>query len=330
MSALDTVPMPSIDQQRKTAVSTFENTPSGLKQKGGDPKHVDYINKLLSSQQRISQIGRQPVTIVNLNPYTLMVCHPLFDGITVKAVKAGDEFSALVIKDVKYEVDTGLDHNHSPIEHWPIALAEEFINQYRDKGGVFLLKGNLEDNPELANTAEFKAKHAAALDQLYIHAFQMKVSADAEWNRPNRSGRSNIHAQHRMLARILFDAKKIAKLPDWEDALIATDDIQPDCPSCKSELKKGAYMCGTCGRISDPIAAFKDGRISETDVCLERLTRAEVIALGVSAFVAETSDEGPARLKAGKAKPLSQFEINQMAAQAAETKKAEKAAGKAN
>lgn len=316
--------MPSIDVQRKTAVSTFENTPSGLKNKSNDAKQVDFINKLVSSQARIAQIGQQPVTIINLNPYTLMVCHPLFDGLTVQAIKDGNEFSALVIKDVKYEVDTGLDHNHTPIEFWPISLANEFENQYRDKGGVFFLKGDIEKNPELANTSEFKAKYAAALEQLYIYAFKMKVSADAEWNRPNRSGRSNIHAQHRMMVRILYRAKKIAKLPDWEDALIASDDIMPDCPSCKSELKRGAYMCGTCGRISDPIAAFKDGRITENDVCLERLTRAQVESLGVSAFVAETSDEAPARLKAGEPKPLSVFEHKQILARENEEKRSAK------
>lgn len=329
MPTLEALPMPSLEQQRKSATAVFEVAKGELKTKGNDPKQVDYINKLLSSQQRIAQIGEQPVTIVNLNPYRLMVMGPLFDGIIVEAIKEGDEFSALVIKDVKYEVDTGLDHNHSPIEYWPVQIADEFLNQYRDKGGVFTVKGDLSKNPELRNTAEFRKKFAEATESLYQYAFKMKQAGDTEWARPNRSGRTNVHAQHRMMAQILFKAKRIAKLPEWMDTLIAPENVMPDCPSCKAELKQGAYMCGSCGRISDPIAAFKDNRITEHDVCLERLTRAQVEALGVSAFVAETADEAPARLKAGKAKPLSLFERNQIKAQEEEAKRAAKSAEKA-
>lgn len=329
MPTLEALPMPSLEVQRRSATAVFEVAKGELKTKGNDPKQVDYINKLLSSQQRISQIGEQPVSIVNLNPYRLMVMGPLFDGIIVKDNKEGDDFSALVIKDVKYEVDTGTDHNHSPIEYWPIQIADEFLNQYRDKGGVFTIKGDLEKNPELRNTAEFRQKFAEATESLYQYAFKMKVAGDAEWARPNRSGRTNVHAQHRMMAQILFRAKRIAKLPEWMDTLIAPENVMPDCPSCKAELKQGAYQCAACGRISDPIAAFKDGRITENDTCWERLTRAQVEAAGVSAYVAETVDEAPARLKAGDPKPLSLFERKMIAAQEKEQKAAEAKAAKA-
>ena len=45
--------------------------------------------------------------------------------------------------------------------------------------------------------------------------------------------------------------------------------------------------------------------IDEQHTSLERLTRAEVESLGISAYVAETVDEKQARIKSGKPKPLS-------------------------
>lgn len=314
-AAAKDITMVTVESQRAGIISSFVTTKDGIQAKGTDEKHIQYINQLITSQDRVKQMGEQPATIVSLNPYPLIVNGPLFDGLKVLPVPDGKAYSALVIRDVKYEVNTGLDHAHSPVEFWPIQIAQEFENQYRDKGGVFIIRGNLEKNPELAHTADFNTKFEAAFEELIQYAFRMKTAADVEWARPNRSGRSNVHAQHRIMVRLLYKSKRIPKLPEWEDVLISPEDIIAECPACKSELKKGAYMCGTCGRISDPAAAFRDGAIKETDQSLERLTRAEVEELGVGAFVAETADEAKERRSKGLAKPLSIFERNQIAAQ---------------
>lgn len=324
-----TAPAPiSVQEQRNSIVSSGLMADPLNPPKGVDPKHVDYLAKLIASQQRAQQVGLQPVTIVNLNPYRLVVCNPLWDGLEVEANKPNEAYSALVITNIKYTVNTGVDKNYSPEEFWPIQLAEEYINQYRDKGGVFIIRGDLQKNPEIAYTQEFKDKLATAKEELYRFAFKMKTAGDAEWNRPNRSGRSNIHAQHRLMAQILLDAKRLAKAPEWMDSLIAVEDVLPTCSVCQADLKKGTLMCPTCFYVVDPAGAFKAGAIQEENLAFERLTRAEVVALGISAYVAETSDEVQARRAAGDPKPLSLFERKQMAARAGEVEEEAKPAGK--
>jgi hypothetical protein len=320
----------SVAAQRAAIFSSFETTSSAdLRPKSTDERTVQYLDKLFQSEERIKAIGRQPFSIVNLNPYPLMVLSPLFEGLRVDPCPEDKQYSALVIRDVKFEVHTGTDHNWTPIDRWPVMLAREFERQYAQKGGVFIIKGDLQEMPEIEEAAEFKDKFKVAYEGLIRYAYKMKTDADTEWARPNRAGRSNVHAQHRMMVRILFKAGRIRNLPDWEDELLPTDAAEPRCVACAADLKKGAYMCSACGRISDPIAAFLDGRISETDMSLERLTRKQVEELGVSAFVAETSDEVDARRKKGLAKPLSLFERRQIELQEEERREAAKAAAAA-
>ena len=308
-------------EQQNATIMSFENMPDplGKKPKGATVQEVNYLNKLFASQQRIAMIGRQPVTVVNINPFQLMVNGPLFSDLRVAPNKAGQEYSALVIRDVKFDVDQGLDRNHTPVEFWPVQLAKEFETQYADKGGVFFINGDLETNPELGHTQEFKAKYRSADGQLVAYCKRLKLNADNEWNTPNRSGARNIHPPHRIAAKILFDRKLLSKLPEWMEGDIAPEDVTDDCRSCKSATKKGQLLC-TCGYVLDPFGAFQEGVIDEFNVSLERLTRAQVEAIGVSAFVAETVDERQERLKAGKRKPLSKFELQQQAALDAETR----------
>lgn len=302
-------------EQQNNSIMAWENMPDplGKKPKGVSPHEVAYLSKLLTSQQRIAMIGRQPVTVININPFKLMVLGPLFSDLSVAPNKAGEEYSALVIRDVKYEVDQGLDRNHTPIEFWPIQLAAEFTVQYAEKGGVFHINGDLQKNPELALTEEFKRKYRAADTQLVAYCRKLKIHADNEWNTPNRSGARNIHPPHRTAVKILFDRKLISKLPDWMEGDIAIEDVTADCPICKTNTKKGQLVC-TCGYTLDPFGAFQARAIDELHVSLERLTRAQVKDLGISAYVAETIDEAPVRRKAGLPKPRSVFERQQQAA----------------
>lgn len=280
-----------------------------------DPKEIEFFGKLIQSQQRIKMIGDQPVTIVNLNPYDLVVNHPLFDKIKVKAVQDGHDYSAHVINEVDYQISLGIDKDKTPIEFWPVQIAQEFNTQYAEKGGVFFIKGDLKKNPELERTEEFQTLKAKAREQLFVWCMKMKREADNEWNSPNRQGARNIHSPHRLAAKILVAHKRLAKLPEWMDLMPQADDIVPDCPICMAEQKKkGAILCASCGYVLDPFNGFKRGIVKETDMALERLTRAQVDELGVSAFVAETVDEAPKRLVAGKPKPQSKFEKQQQTA----------------
>lgn len=274
-------------------------------------RQAAYMSKLISSQTRINMMPKMPVTLVNLNPYELMVLHPLFSGMKVNARREGDQYSALVIRDVRYEVNTGIDHNWSPEEYWPVQLASEFCTQYAQKGGVFKINGDLEQNPEIALTKEFKKLELDAEAQLIIYARQMKRVGDNEWNTPSHQGVKNILPVHRMMAKFLYSKRLIKGLPDWMDDAVEMHALVPVCPSCKIEPKAGATICGNCSRVLDPAMALKNGDIDENHLCLERLTRAQVVELGISNYVAETSDEVGNRRTSGAPKPVSKFEIQQ-------------------
>ena len=284
--------------------------PLNKRAKGATPQEVQYLAKLLSTEQRISMMPNMPVTIVNLNPFDLVVLHPLFDGLTVKANKGDEAYSALVIRNVKFQVDQGLDRNHTPVEFWPIQLATEFSTRYAEKGGVFHINGDLEKNPELAHTEEFHRLFKKSDEALVRFCRQLKQTADGEWNSPNHSGARNIHPPHRMAAKMLKQRGLIKELPAWMSGDIDVVDKTDDCPVCMAHTKKGQLKC-QCSYVLVPFAAFKAQAIDEYDQSLERLTRAQVKELGVSAYVAETADERPKRLEAGEAKPYSLFEVQQ-------------------
>ena len=163
-----------------------------------------------------------------------------------------------------------------------------------------------------------------AHEEMFAYCLRMKRQADGEWNTPQRAGARNIHESHRQAVRILLLYKKIAKEPEWMDTMVATEEIQPDCPRCMAEIKKGQPLCVACGEVINPVIALEKNLIDEHHISLERLTRADVEALGISAFVAETADERPNRLKEGKPKPLSQFELRQQRALAEEKALSEK------
>jgi hypothetical protein len=310
--------------QEAATIATWGSSmpdPTGKNRRGHTPQEVAFLSKLVASEDRLSKMPDMPVTIVNLNPYNLMVLHPLFDGLVVKANKDGERYSALVIRKVKYEVDQGLDRNHSPVERWPIEMAGEFTSQYADKGGVFHFFGDLEKNPELALTAAFKEAYAIAETRLIAYCRTLKARADASWNSPNHSGAKDIHPAHRQAAKILFTRKLLKELPAWMTGDVDIADVTPDCPSCRTTTKKHQVVCG-CGFILDPFNGFKLGAIDEYHQALERLTRKQLKDLGVSGFVAENFEERPERLEAGLPKPRSKFEIQQQAALDAEKKKA--------
>ena len=295
--------------------------PLNKRAKGATPQEISYLAKLSASEQRIAMMPKMPFTVVNLNPYPLVVLGPLFDGLTVKANQTGKRFNALVISEVKYEIDTGLDRNHTPIEFWPVQLATEFVTRYEQKGGVFCISGDLSEHPELENTAEFKRLYDKADSRLVVYCRQLKKNADGEWNSPNHANARNIHPPHRQAARILHDRGLLTELPPWMSGDIEISDVTADCPSCRAKTKKDQAVC-SCQFILDPYQAFMLGAIDEFHAALERLTRKQVEELNVSAYVAETLDERPARLKEGKAKPFSKFEVQQQAALDAEKKKA--------
>jgi hypothetical protein len=140
---------------------------------------------------------------------------------------------------------------------------------------------------------------------MYVWMMSKIIEANGLWNSPNHGLSAAIVDVHRVCATRMYEIGKIPELPPWIQPIRETSAIEARCPTCATIPEMSAVKCVVCNEILDPVAAFRNQTITEEHESLERLTREEVLELGISAFVAETIDEKPARLAAGRRKPLS-------------------------
>ena len=284
----------------------------------GRPRDIRAEQQIATVRTRHEHSDISPSTVINLLPLQLMVHSPM------------PELS-IVIPPADRECGYSSHTWHKPAIEWavieggakvlndfmPSQLAEQYLREYAHMGGVLAIKGTLADFDPARNPAQQReldrARDAAA------RWLQTKVAEGNElWNTPQHSGSRDITHIHRMAAQWLSDNGRLNRLPEWYDVQAAVPDEVEPCPKCRTTPLPGALVCVTCANILDPARAFMEGIITEDHIALERLTREEVEDLGVSAFVAETADERPARLKKGLTKPLSVAARNQIKAQEAE------------
>lgn len=284
----------------------------------GRPTDQQYNNLKQAVVSRLEATGVTPCTILNFLPIPLVLNSPM-QSLKVRippAPKKADQsddfsFHTWTHADiVVLERGEGVKH---PWEYLPIQLGKSFMDEYRDFGGVVLLRG-LPDARTLALKENVEAIEAAK--QKMVAWMLSKVEeANGQWNTPSHSGSRNIVELHRQCAYHLRDLNVIDSLPDWVIDAKDLKDTVKKCPICQSTPNVGAVECLACHYVLDPARAFTSGAITEEDGSLERLTREEVESLGISAYVAETIDERPARLKKGLPKPASLAAANALAAQ---------------
>lgn len=265
--------------------------------KGADETENNYFRDLLSLQNRKRVMGIEPATVLNMNPYPLMINSPLFHGLVVPACPYGQPFTSLVIDEPRYEVKQ-TSSGTSPVDFDPYFLAREFDNQYSDAGGVVVLRGSIKEHPEMVENETIKEMLVESRSRAIATARRLKQEADGEWNTPTKGSRT-ITDTHRNAAHVLFHARLIKDLPPWISASRDPSTIVEKCPICFVEPAMGAIVCKECQYVLDPAAAFKRGVIKEDSDALIRLTRKQLKELHLTqTHVPETLDERDARLKA--------------------------------
>lgn len=286
----------------------------------GRPTDSQYANLVKGIRTRHETSGVQPATILNFLPIPLVVNSPMQElKIRIPAAPApgtgGDDFSYHVWSESAIEVMLLGEGMKQPWDYSPMQLAKAFSDEYAPFGGVVLLRG-IPDEKTLSS-AKVRMEIENAKETMVRWMTARVEEASGYWNSPNHQESGNIVELHRVCASTLKSLGIIDNLPDWIIVSRNLTEASHKCKSCGLTPAQSAVRC-SCGWVLDPIRAFLIGDILEDDASLERLTRAQVEELGVSAYVAETSDERPHRLKQGYSRPMSIAQQRALAAQGGE------------
>jgi hypothetical protein len=308
-AATPKLPEYSIEEQR--AITQSQIAKPG--EAPGRPQDPLFRQRSATMQRRLAHSRTQPATLINCLPEPLAVnsCMPDLSR-RIPSCKLNDEFTAYCWAAPVVEVIMS-EGVRTPIDYVPRQMAEEFEREYTGEngpGGVMIFDGTIEEFLDAKeNDPETKQRFADCVERAVVRMTTRYIDANNSWNTPNHQLSANITHIHRDAASRL---KHLGRLPEnvepeWMDLKTQQQNVSKPCPVCRTVPRPGAIICttGSCNYVFDVAAAFEARLIDENSPLLERLTRAEVERLGVSAFVAETTDEIEARLRKGKTKPLS-------------------------
>jgi hypothetical protein len=323
--------LPSIEEQREMASERASRTRTeatpGIEpgKAAGRMQDKKYEMAREAMRNRHADTEIRPVSIINLLPIPLVVNSTMQDlKVRIEPCKRGEPFAWHTWFEPAIEANYTGEGGNMPYDFMPLTLARAFEKEYRDYGGVFILHG--EPDEETLARPKVKAQFEEARAKMQKWMVSMMEKANGMWNTLNHVGQLGIGDIHRECAHYLFEVGVILALPPWVTTIRTPDQVAKACLRCGTVPALGASICIACQNVIDPAAAFTGGFITEEDASLERLTRAEVIDLGISAFVAETVDEKPDRLSGGLPKPKSLAQKN---AEKAEERRQAEAAKKA-
>lgn len=297
MPALTEEMMPSIAQQRANAAQLpGAINPNPTQFKGASEMETRYLQDLYALEVRNHKMGVEPATILNMNPFPIVVHSPLFDGLIVPACPLDKPYTMLVIRSVRYQPkDT--EGQLTPVDFQPYMLASEFETQTQEYGGVVVFRGDGANIADLLKDKLVSGLWAEAKKKHIDYAKRKKQEADSEWNTPSRSGARNITDINRNLTRILIREKLLVATPEWMDVTRDEAQIADACPHCLAEPKKGAHVCPNCGSILDAKKAWKERYITDPlNESLRKLSRADLEELNISHYIEETYSEMDARM----------------------------------
>lgn len=221
----------------------------------------------------------------------------------VPAVRDAEDLSSLTFLNPHLEhAQIGPDAPLACYDFQPIQLATEFQRVFESHGGVFAFIGSPEDvkNPAWPHHAAWKAIKERAVKWMQQMEREAQSFAD-------QKSYFSIRETHRACIRRLHAIGHTKTLPDFLEKKNDAAVEYPTCPKCQKRAESPhALECLHCHWILDPRGAFENNIIDESSTHLERLTRAIVTEMGISAYVAETIDEKPDRLAAGLPKPKSE------------------------
>jgi hypothetical protein len=284
----------------------------------GRPVDKQYLTARNSVVARLNLTKWAAATVISCLPIELRSdsCIDPLRNAHVPAVRDGEEFAFLTFQNPHLEpARVGPDAPLACFDYQPIMLAKEFEAVYEPNGGVFAFIGHPEDvkDPKW----EHREKWEALKKRAVTYMESMHREARQYWDQKTFYA---VREPHKASIRRLFHLGFLKELPNELDKQRDTAIEYPTCPKC--QMRQDSPHAVTCQRcvppyVIDPARAYKLNIISESDEALERLTRAEVKELGISAYVAETSDEKPVRLSMGLMKPKSEAAMRFIEQQAA-------------
>lgn len=262
--------------------------------------HIKYLARLMAREQGLKAQGIAPATIINLNPYPLRVNSTLIGDIVVDACLASRPYSYVVMKQVRWSQEEGLEGERFPVSWVPLQLAREFSDIYYPNGGVIVYRGDASEEDlfvTIQKDPALKQNFEAAVDRQMAYAREKVREANNEWNTPNHAGARNINDIHRAMAAMLHD-KIGLEMPAWMEKVPGQYGLGEQCPQCRAIPQSSAVICPTCAYVLDPASAFEAGTIEVDDVSLRRLDRKQLEAIGIAELIDETIPERNARLRA--------------------------------
>jgi hypothetical protein len=277
----------------------------------GRPTDYRYAQRISMIYRRLRSTKTVPVSIINMLPLRLMVNSPLSElSQGVPGCELDQPYAYLTWVNPIIEVSLQ-EGEKIPLDYNPMMMAEEFMREYATIGGIMLYEGTIEEFEE-DERPEKAAVFSEELERGIKWMLAKVKQANDYWNTPQHAQSRDITELHRICATRCMQFKRLGNnKPEWMDTERAVGDLVAPCKSCGAEPAAGAARCRQCGFIIDPIKAFQNQEIDEKHLSLQRLTRAQVVELKISAFVAETADERDERLERGDDMPLSQYEQRQ-------------------
>lgn len=280
----------------------------------GRPTDYRFHQRISMLYRRLRSTKTVPVTIINMLPIRLMVNSPLPElSRGVPACELDQSYAYYTWDSPIIEISLQ-EGQKIPLDYNPMMMAEEFMREYADIGGIMLYEGTAQEFDEDDRETK-KAIFADEQERGIKWMLARTKQANDYWNTPQHAQSRNITELHKMCATRCMQFNRLGnKKPEWMDLERAASDLVTPCKSCGAEPAAGAARCRQCSFILDPIKAFQNQEIDEKHISLQRLTRAQVKELNISAFVAETVDERDARLSRGEDMPLSEYERKQLLA----------------
>jgi len=288
----------------------------------GRPQDPMFQQRFATMMRRIQHTGTAPATLVNFLPVRLMVNSSMPElQRAIPACTLQDKYTAYCWSEpiVEAIMSEGV---RTPIDYVPRQMAEEYVREYTTEGGpggVMIFDGTIEQFAEAIDPTDgdprILAEAREAQEQAIGWMMKRFTEAQNHWNTPQHQMASNITQVHRDCAARLRALGRLGdRDPEWMDIQQSQVAVSQKCPLCKLLAQPDQVVCTNCNYIFDVKAAFAHKLIDENSLLLEKLTRKEVEELGISAFVAETADEAPERLKRGHARPMSKAQQSQFAA----------------
>lgn len=282
----------------------------------GRPVDVQYDRNLASVRSRLKAIGVAPATVANFLPMTLTSTSYIdtLRKAKVLAPRDSEPYSTFLIsREEIVPTRMGADSPLLAFDIHPIQLADEFVQVYGGLGGVMVFPGVPSDMDKPGWGDTISAFHGGrtygdVLEECRVRAIGWMRQQLANGNNKRSMGlQINILGYEKEAARRLMVLGDITELPNWTEEQRDLNVKRHSCPKCQKPVDPGIAQClqPNCGFIVNPRLAYEIGAIAEDHIALERLTREEIVQMGISDYVAETIDEKPARTALGVPKPKS-------------------------